>query len=330
MRRIQLLVVLVAVCALLGVATTAWAAKPAAITQVTVNGMVAETAGPAVGGATVVVSYQTKGKYAPVATLTTASDGTWTYVGRKGSYRFEFSAAGADPLTVDATYDTNGTYALAASLQCYGEIAGTVRASASGLPIGPATVEFFAALPGGGWASVASAVVTAPDGAYASPQLPTGSYAVKASVAGYVSAFYGAVTPSAVAVSRAATTPDVDVPLAAVPAYGSISGRVVRNATATPIVGTYVWFFKRNADGTYPPTSPGWGSPTVQVLTDASGNYNSGDLEQGVYKVRFWGGSMTGSQWWQYVATVDLATPVELTESSPTLTGIDGWFNKPL
>ena len=91
----------------------------------------------------------------------------------------------------------------------------------------------------------------------------------------------------------------------------------------------YVWFYKQNSDGTWPPTSPGWGTPTKTVFTDAAGNYNSGELPLGNYKVRFFT-SMTGSQWWQYVPTVDLATIISLTTPGETLTGIDGWFNKPL
>lgn len=330
MRRIRLALAVLLACSMLGAPSTAWAAKAAAAaTQVTVHGTVVEVSGPAIGGATVAVSYDNKGTYELVATLTTLADGTWTYAGKKGDYRFDFHAAGADPATVYASYPVNGVFSLTTQLQCYGAIAGTVRDAADATPLAGATVEFFAALPGGGWASAPAASVIAVNGDYTSPQLPTGAYAVKASATDYTAAYYGGATPVAVTAVRAITTSGIDISLVAAPKYATITGRVVRGATATPIIGTYVWFYKQNADGTYPPTTPGWGSPTKTVTTDSAGNYSSGDLLLGTYIVRFWGGSMTGSQWWQYVTDVSLATPVQLTSAGQTVTGIEGWFSKP-
>ena len=113
------------------------------------------------------------------------------------------------------------------------------------------------------------------------------------------------------------------------PLVGTISGRVVSGPSATPVRSAFVWFYKQNADGTWPATSPGWGTPTFTVYSDSLGNYTSGDLPLGNYMVRFFT-SMTGSQWWQYVATVDLATVVTIDTPGQTISGIDGWFYKPL
>lgn len=233
MKRVAALVTVFVLCVVLGAPAVSWAAKPAAAAQVTINGVVSDVGGSALGGATIAVSRLVKGVYSPVAELTSLPDGTWTYSDKRGSYRFEITAAGYEAFVDYVTYDANGTYTHSAALT----------------PLPP---------------------------------------------------------PS-----------------------GTITGRVVRGATETPIANTNVWFYKMNPDGTYPPTSPGWGSPTKTVYTDAAGNYTSGDLGLGTYKVRFWGGSMTGSQWWQYVTTVELATPVELTFAGQTVGGIDGWFGKP-
>ena len=174
-----------------------------------------------------------------------------------------FTAPGADSATVYAVYDANGTYTLTTALQCYGNIAGIVSDSATGLPIGGATVEFFAALPGGGWASTPVATLIAPDGAYTSPQLPTGAYAVRATAAGYTAAYFGGSAPTAVAVSRAVTTAGDRRPAgsAAGRQFGSISGRVVSGATETPMGGAYVYLYKQNADGTWPADEPWLGQP---------------------------------------------------------------------
>ncbi len=66
----------------------------------------------------------------------------------------------------------------------------------------------------------------------------------------------------------------------------------------------------------------------VTLNSAADGSYASGPLPLGNYRVRFFG-IHTGSQWWQYVPTVDLATPVSLTYDGQALTGIEGWYGKP-
>ena len=330
MRRSSLIVCMGVVCALLALPTAAGAARPAAAApQVTVNGTVVETAGPAdrrgdgPGG---------DSEQRRLCDRSDGHDGRQRHMvirWQEGQLSLRFQAPGGDSVTAYAAYDSNGTYTLTTALQCYGNIAGIVSDSATGLPIGGATVEFFAALPGGGWAGTPIATLIAPDGAYTSPQLPTGAYAVRAAAAGYTTAYFGGSAPTPVAVSRAVTTSAITVPLALpVAQFGSISGRVVSAASETPMSGAYVYLYKQNPDGTWPPTSPGWGNPTMTVNTDTLGTYTSGDIPLGNWRVRFFT-MHTGSQWWQYVATVDLATPVTLATPGQAVTGIDGWFNKP-
>ncbi len=109
---------------------------------------------------------------------------------------------------------------------------------------------------------------------------------------------------------------------------GTISGRVVRYATETPMAGAYVYIYRQNDDGTWPPTTPGWGQPTLTVYTDALGAYTSGPLPFGNYKVRFFT-IHTGGQWWEYVTTADEATVLPITFDGQAYVGIDGWYNKP-
>jgi hypothetical protein len=109
---------------------------------------------------------------------------------------------------------------------------------------------------------------------------------------------------------------------------GSISGIVVSGAARTPVSGAYIWLYKQNADGTWPATSPGWGTPTVSLYSAADGTYSTGPLPLGNYRIRFFT-VHTGSQWWEYVTTFDEATTLTLSYGGQTLTGIDGWFYMP-
>jgi len=109
---------------------------------------------------------------------------------------------------------------------------------------------------------------------------------------------------------------------------GSISGIVVSGAGRTPVSGAYIWLYKQNADGTWPATSPGWGTPTVSLYSSSDGTYSTGPLPLGNYRIRFFT-MHTGSQWWEYVTTFDQATTLTLSYGGQALTGIDGWFYMP-
>lgn len=109
---------------------------------------------------------------------------------------------------------------------------------------------------------------------------------------------------------------------------GEISGVVVSGASRTPIANAYIWLYKQNDDGTWPATSPGWGSPTVSLYSGVDGTYSSGPLTLGNYRIRFFT-VHTGSQWWEYVTTFDQATTLTFSSGGQEITGIDGWFYKP-
>ena len=112
-----------------------------------------------------------------------------------------------------------------------------------------------------------------------------------------------------------------DVQLAAVPPpSGTITGRIT-NASGGGLFG-YVYFFKQNADGTWP-SGYLW-----NVTTGSDGRYSSGPLPLGTYKVRLFG-SMLGVQWYQYAGTSETATPVVLDTDGQVLTGIDAQFPPP-
>jgi hypothetical protein len=118
----------------------------------------------------------------------------------------------------------------------------------------------------------------------------------------------------------------LDVTLAS--PVGSISGIVVSGAARTPIAGAYIWLYRQNSDGTWPATSPGWGTPTVSLFSASDGTYSTGPLPLGNYRIRFFT-VHTGSQWWEYVTTFDQATTLTLSYGGQALTGIDGWFYMP-
>lgn len=311
----------------------AMAVPALAAPQATVSGTVYGSDTIAIPGAPVTVSLADKnGVYAVVANLTTNSGGWWTYGGKVGNYKFDFAAPSSDPATKYLTMENKGVYTLDVTLQSYGTIAGAVTDQSTALPLPGATVEIYKRNSDGTWPATPLVTVVTPDGAHASGLLQTGVYRVKASATGYIAKYYGdtGLGPRDITVNRGSALTGMDVALTPAVVTATITGRVVRGATETPIANTYVWFYKQNADGTWPAYTPGWGTPTKTVFTDAAGNYNSGDLPVGNYKVRFWGGSMTGSQYWQYVTTWDLATVIPLWTEGEVLTGIDGWFSKPL
>lgn len=297
----------------------------------TISFQVSGSDGLPIGGATIEVSVLRGQTYRFVTNLTTDPAGTVDYTTRAGSYQFVISAPHSDPETIYLIAERRESYALDITLQSYGSIEGTVFDTSTGLPIPGATVDFYLRDPDGGWPSEPSESITAADGTYAMGTLPTGSYRVYATAPGYSAGFFdsfGLGTPTTVVVNRGSERTGIDIFLTSSAQSGWITGRVVTGANATPMGSAYVFIYRQNDDGTWPATSPGWGDPTRTVFTDATGNYTSGELPLGNYKVRFFT-VHTGSQWWEYVTSVDLATVVTLEAPGQTLTGIDGWFNKP-
>ena len=326
--------VLVFTLVILALPASAYAVKPAAATDPVVSGTVSGSDGLAIPGATVAVYELNKGLFRLLTTLTTDGSGSWSFTDKPNTYRFDVSAANADGKTDQLIMVKGGVYALSTTLMSYGSIVGTITQGGTTDPIEGATVEFYRRNVDGTWQTVPwAAVSTAADGTFSSGALPAATYAVKARATGWIEAFFGGTTidvATPVAVLRGGS-PDASFGLEAVgptTGTGSISGVVVHDAVRTPDVGAYVWLYRQNDDGTWPATSPYWGSPTYTVYTTTGGAYTSGPIPLGNYRVRFFT-THTGSQWWQYVATFDEATDVTLTYDGQTIAGIEGWFNKP-
>lgn len=107
----------------------------------------------------------------------------------------------------------------------------------------------------------------------------------------------------------------LDVDLSAVaPPVGTITGRIT--ALSGNGLHGYVYFYKQNADGTWP-------EAYLQVVeSEYTGAYSSGDLPLGTYKVKLFS-VMSGWEWYSNAATMDLATPIVLDTSGQVVTGID-------
>jgi len=284
-----------------------------------------------VPGASVAVSVLKGQTFSPTANLLTDSTGDVDYTTKAGTYRLDVSAPSADPESKVVVLAKGATLDIEITLQSYGTISGTILDLSTGMPIAGATVEFFLRNPDGTWPATPAASLNATDGTYASGPLLAGAYRVESIAAGYSRAFYDSAelgTPTTVLVNRDDSHVGIDIELAQVAQSGVIEGRVVSGASATPLPSAYVWFYAQNGDGTWPPTSPGWGSPTRTVLTNELGTYTSGELPLGNYKVRFFT-IHTSSQWWEYVPSVDLATVVTIDTPGQLIVGIDGWYDKP-
>ena len=324
--RIAVLIGLIVVLLLL--ATTAVAAPRDPV----VSGTVLGSDGIAIPGATVVVNRLNKGVFRPSRHPDRRRQRLLDIHRQSEHLPVRCQRAERGPASVTLVMAKDGVYTANVTLQAYGAIAGVITALPGGTPLSGATVELYKRNGDGTWPGTAYATaVTAADGSYASGVLPTGDYAVKAGAAGFVGAFLGGATidsATALVVLRGSTEQGSFALAPVAPASGTISGVVVSGALRTPMSGAFIYLYKQNADGTWPATSPGWGNPTYTVNSAADGSYASGPLPLGNYRVRFFT-IHTGSQWWQYVPTVDLATPVSLTYDGQALTGIEGWFSKP-
>jgi len=110
------------------------------------------------------------------------------------------------------------------------------------------------------------------------------------------------------------------------PAMGSISGRLT-NAAGTGLHG-FVYLFKQNADGTWPPYV-GFSGFTQQVETSYDGYYTLAEVPLGTYRVRLFT-THTGSQWWLYQASYDTATSLVLDTPGQVVTGINAVYPPPV
>lgn len=287
--------------------------------------------GQPIPGAIVGVNVLKAGTYRPLETLTANAAGVASTLLKAGSYRFDIDAESADPETVYLSAARGGVYDFPVTLDSYGSISGVISDTLTGLPTPGAVVAVTRQNADGSWPTAPTATVVAVDGAYTTGQIAAGTYRITADASGYASGFYDSIglgQPSEVVLATGAALTGIDISLTPVAQSGRITGSVVSGAARTPYYQAIVFFYRQNDDGSWPATSPGWGSPTRTVETNGLGAYDSGELLLGSYRVRFFT-VHTGSQWWQYVTTVDAATPVSIVTPGQTLTGIDGWYNKP-
>lgn len=287
--------------------------------------------GQPVADAIVEVSLLKGQTYTDVADIEVSVTGDADYTGKAGTYRLDVNAPSADPVTEVVTVAKGETLGLDFELQTYGYIAGTIADLSTGAPIPGAVVEFYLRNGDGTWPTIPTASMVATDGTYLSQPLVTGEYRVFAHATGYANGFhddFGLGEPTPVTVAHDATTSGVDIVLAPLVPAGVIEGRVTAGAAHTPVNDAFVWIYKQNEDGTWPPTSPGWGTPTRTVYTEIDGTYSSGELPYGNYKVRFFT-THTGSLWYQGVTTFDAATVLVIDTPGQVLSGIDCWFPTP-
>jgi hypothetical protein len=176
-RRICCIALAMAVAAMLVVPVAALAGSDG-----TVSGVVSGPTGP-VPGTTIAVEYVTKGGVPKlVATLTTGPDGSWTFAGKKGDYRFTFSAEGFYTHTEVLTVASGLVYTLNVTLVAVPPPTATISGritSSSGAGL-HGFVYFYKQNADGTWPDVYLSVLeTAWDGTYTKDGLTLGTYKVR-------------------------------------------------------------------------------------------------------------------------------------------------------
>lgn len=318
--RTRTLVICVAIVALI-------VAMPAAVNGAPLaqaSGTVLGSDGHAIPSATVTVSTTNRrGVSTLVAELTADASGRWAFSGRDGTYTFVITAPSADAFSAVRTISKRSTTVIDATLQCYGTISGVVRKATTGEPLQDATVDILARVDGG-WATTPTAEVSAPDGAFASPPIPTGTYAVRASAPGFEPSFYGGAEPTPIEVDRGASIGNIQPMLLEPAPPGPVAATISGSITSAAGAGIHglVSFCQQNPDSSWPTTF------AAEVWTEANGTYVSPDLALGTYRVRFFG-VHNGVQWWRYAAAFADATSVVLDTGGMSVTGVSAIYPPP-
>jgi len=318
--RTRILVICLAIVAL--IAAVPAVVNGAPLAQVT--GTVLGSDSHPIPGATVSVSsINRRGASTPVAELTADASGQWAFSGRDGTYAFVITAPSADAFSAVRTISRRSTTVVDATLQCYGAISGIVRKATTGEPLQDATVEILARVDGG-WATTPTAEVPAPDGAFTSPPIPTGTYAVRASAPGFEPSFYGGAEPMPIEVDRGASIGNIQPTLIEPAPPGPVAATISGSITSAAGAGIHglVSFARQNPDSSWPTTF------SAEVWTEANGTYVSPDLALGTYRVRFFG-VHNGVQWWRYVSVFADATSVVLNTGGMSVTGISAIYPPP-
>ena len=224
-------------------------------------------------------------------------------------YNDKPSQSSADPVPVNAPFDTGG---VDAALAVGGSISGMVTEEGTGAPIGNCNIYAYDAATG----EYITSVNTGTSGNYALYGLATGSYVVRFDPGDevHVLEWYNDKPdkPSAdpVSVTAPGDTPGINAELEA---GGTISGIVIDELTANPIVDCRVEVHDVAAT-----QLPGT-APFAQGDTDASGNYTVGPVKAGDYQVRF--SPQDGahvSEWYNGKLTKVAADPVTVTSPGDT------------
>ena len=267
----------------------------------------------------------TDGATGAFGSTSTDAQGDYTVSGlRSGDYEVYFTDCGGGGYLPeyydDATYAGRTLVAVAAgadtpgidaSLAPGGAISGTVTADGSGAPLLDICVDAYT-----DDSSSYGSAFTAGDGTYLIDGLAPGPHIVQfydCSGAGYIAEYYddalqyGDATP--VSVTSGTTTTGISASLAV---GGSISGTVIDDATAEPLLDICVWA-----------SAPGYAS-FGEATTAVDGTYQIDGLAPVPHVVEFYDCSGTGYVTEYYDDTLDYssATPVAVASGSTT-TGID-------
>ena len=288
-----------------------------------ITGTVTDATESPVAGITVAAFVGTT-TFLPVATTTTAADGTYSLLGLAGGDHTVLFQAPGGVLLADRWYDDAAlrgdaaaltlvegatTAGVDAVLPAVAAIAGTVTAADGGAPVADAVVSAYRP---GAWLPSRLAV-TAADGTYVLEDLVHPTYEVVAvAPAGALlqTRWYDAADsrPGATAVSATlgATTTGVDV---ALPTAAALDGTVV-GVAAAPVAGATI--------EVYLPT--GTFLPEATTTTAADGSFALATLSPGSYRVRITppGGSGLSVEWYEDAAVRSAGTVLALTGGTST------------
>jgi len=216
------------------------------------------------------------------------------------------SNAGLHYYSIDRFGNREGTKS--ASYSFTGTISGKVSDRTTGLPLVTAMLKLTNAVSG------STVVYSSPDsgGTYRFPNLPSGSYKIEVTCAGYLDQWYSGKGDRATA-----TTISLEAPVAAtgldvaLVRGGSITGSVTSGSSGAGIGQISV--------ATYDAAS---GLAVTNSYTDNSGRYTVSGLPTGSYKLLFNRNGVYLEQWYRDKGDISSASVVAVTEAATT-SGID-------
>jgi 5-hydroxyisourate hydrolase-like protein (transthyretin family) len=287
--------------------------------------------GDGVAGATVDLFDSGGDGTTPIASVGTDADGTYEFLDlTPGSYRLRASAAGMVDGWYAGALDFNSASDIhvSAGSQLTGYhvdlwstasgITGRVLAGESDDPLAGADVGLFDAT-GDGTAPIATTTADA-EGRYAFTDVADGSYRVRASIPGRVALWYGGADfAGASDLWIAGSTHLTDIDIRLWETQNSVSGTLREFATGNPVAGATVELHPSDSE----PGDP------ITAVTGVDGSYSISDLAEGLYAVRFIGGSGELEQPWYVNAFALEDAALVYVGTTSHLTGIDGNIGQP-